>query len=157
VPDLDRPSPRWNEGLASFLEDLATEELEGRPVLMERNRALLGWLRTKVEERPELREVPLADYGRAEMTDFAYSVGAAMFAVLYELTGPEAFRGIVGGFYQRYQASGATTDDLVSYAGSVAPFSLEAFFVDWVQTTGWVERVRAYGTVEEIAASYRRD
>jgi hypothetical protein len=76
--------------------------------------------------------------------------------VLHELVGPGAFREIVGGFYRRYHASGATTSDLASYARSVAPVGLDVFFDDWIYTTGWVERVKTYGTAQEIAASYGR-
>lgn len=157
VPPLDVPSPRWNEGLASFLEEVATEKIEGRPVLAERVGDRVSWLREMLERRPELRTVPLIDYGRANMTDFSYSVGMIFFAVLYELVGHDAFGEIVGGFYERYLSSGATTDDFLTYALSVSEMDLDLLFKDWIYSTGWTGLVADHGSAVAIARRYRRD
>jgi len=157
VTDLDGPSPRWNEGLASYLEELASEELQGVEAVAPRVEVVVDWLRDMLERRPRLSRVPLIDYGKEQMTDFSYSVGMVFFAVLHELAGEEGFREIVGGFYQRYAAHGATTDQFTDYARRVGPPSVERLVRDWIYSTGWTKVVRGNGTLEEIAASYRRD
>ena len=60
APSLDRPFCRWNEGLASFLEDLTQEKLGGAPALdkrAENSRAAprTGRQRAAVEVRPDDR------------------------------------------------------------------------------------------------------
>lgn len=89
VPSSDRPSPRLNEGLASFLEYLVTQELSGTPVVDRRANQLIAWLRTSVQDHQDWRTVPLVDYGRARLTDLSYSVGALYFDLVYRLVGPE--------------------------------------------------------------------
>ena len=51
VIPTDQPSPRWNEGLASFLAYLTAEELDGRTVLHERVASRMQRLR---EQLPNL-------------------------------------------------------------------------------------------------------
>jgi hypothetical protein len=75
VTPTDRPSPRWNEGLASFLAYLTAEELDGRTVLNERAALRMRQLRETFAEQPHYRETPLIDYGTAQLTDLSYRVG----------------------------------------------------------------------------------
>src|SRR3972149_6477562 len=51
VPPTDRPSPRWNEGQASFLEYLVTQEVTGKPIVDARASQLVDWLRGGVPKR----------------------------------------------------------------------------------------------------------
>lgn len=155
VPPLDNPSPRWNEGQASFLEYLAAEEIEGRDAVDQRFVGIVGWLRGRSGMSPELRDVPLIDYGKEQMTDYSYTAGMLLFAVIYELVGAADFNRIIGGFYEKYHVSGATTDDFVRYANSVTELDLGRFFSDWVYSTGWLELVTAHDTAAEMAAVYR--
>ena len=155
VPPTDLPSPRWNEGLASYVEERAVETLEERSVLDERVTLTIEQLREQLDTRPELGRVPLIDYGREDMTGYSYRVGMLLFGVLEELVGPEAFGEAIGGFYREYYETGGSTDDFVVYADRVTAADLSDFFEDWVYSTGWADRVRTRGSLEELAAPYR--
>lgn len=156
VPSIERPSPRWNEGLASFLEHLVTQELSGTPIVDARANQLIAWLRTSVDEHPDWRTVPLADYGRARLTDLSYSVGALYFDLVYRLAGPEAFRRIVGGFSTRFGAQGASLRDLVEWERTNSPVDLSELNQDWIFGTAWIDRVRRWTSITDIEAYYRR-
>lgn len=155
VPPLDTPSPRWNEGLASFVEEVATERIEGRRVVDAAVGVVINRLRETLERRPDLGTVPLVDYGRENMTDFSYSVGMVFFAVLYELVGHDRFGEIVGGFHERYQSSGATTDDFNEYASSAAGVDLGPLFRDWFYSTRWTGLLAEHSSAAAIADRYR--
>jgi aminopeptidase N len=154
APDLDRPSPRWNEGLGSFLQQLATEAINGRPTRADRADRLIGWLRDHLARRPEWRDVPLSDYGRAQMTDLSYSVGALFFDLLYRTVGLDHFNRIVGGYYQERALSGGTTRDFVAHARRVAGARVDPLAQDWIFTTGWAQRIERAPSIEALAASY---
>src|SRR3970282_645177 len=103
------PSPRWEEGQASFLEYLVTQELTGKPLVDARANQLVDWLRGSLPTRPAWKTVPLADYGRAGQTDLSYSVGAVYFDLLYRLAGRDAFNKIISSFATDFGARGGRT------------------------------------------------
>lgn len=148
-------SPRWNEGLATFLEYRTADELEGTATLDERVAFIAGWVLDLLEKRPELGDVRMADYGERGTTDLAYSVGMLMFDALHRTVGPETFDAIVGGFYRRFVESGASTDDFVAFADESTELDLRPLFDDWLYTTRWRERLAAGESIEEMAAGYR--
>ncbi|HVP14078.1 MAG TPA: hypothetical protein VMS88_00960, partial [Terriglobales bacterium] len=80
VEDTDSPSPRWNEGLASFLENLMMEELDGWTRRAAADSSTIVWLKGRLAADTSLSRVPLVDYGRRSMTDWSYSVGGILFA-----------------------------------------------------------------------------
>jgi hypothetical protein len=133
--------PRWDEGLATYLQYLTAERLEGRPVVDAAAEGIIRWLRARLEQEPRLREIPLADYGKAGLTDFAYTVGMLMFRELHRRVGDEAFREIVGGYYARFHATGGSTADFVRHADDVVAEDLRPFFETWLFGTGWVAEV----------------
>lgn len=133
--------PRWDEGLATYLQYLTAERLEGRPVVDAAAEGITRWLHAKFEQEPRLREIPLADYGKAGLTDLAYPVGMLMFRALHRRVGDEAFREIVGGYYARFHATGGSTADFVRHADDVVAEDLRPFFETWLFGTGWVEEV----------------
>ena len=154
VVSRDSVSPRWDEGLATFLEYRTLGELSGRPVLRERAAAVAESIRRRFREQPPLAGTPLAAYGRAGLTDLSYSVGMLMFYVLDGVVGRERFDRIVGGYYQRYTATGATTDDFVAYARSVGGPEIDRFFHDWLFTAAWYDRVRDGADPEALVRAY---
>ena len=83
VSSLDRPFCRWNEGLASFLEDLTQERLDSAPLLDKRAERMARWLLERAGSEPGLKSVPMIDYGQEGMTRYAYSTGMLMFYGLY--------------------------------------------------------------------------
>ena len=157
VPDREPQSPRWNEGLASYLQFRVADELEGRNDLEEILASRTQRLRERLAGDPKLTSVPFADYGKAGMTDESYPVGRLMFAVLEKTVGPEKFREIVGGFYQKYKVTGATTQELIAFAVQAGGAPVETLLSEWMTSTRWAERILAGQSLSEIAASYRRD
>jgi len=84
-PDLDRPSPRWNEGLSMWLQQVIAENPEGLNASSER--AVAGVLDSPDER---LKSVPFASYGTQGMTDASYGVGRLYFLVLERVVGRDA-------------------------------------------------------------------
>ena len=154
APDLDNPAPRWNEGLATFLENLLSERLDGWTGRAARDSVWIAWIRQASASDSALRKVPLVEYGRRGMTDYSYSVGALMFGALYELVGADDFGRIVGGYYQRFP-NGGTTRDFAAFAAHAGTRDLTDFFDDWLFTTRWTGRVAAAKSAKELAAAYR--
>jgi aminopeptidase N len=154
----ERPSPRWDEGLAMFLQQLlldvfagdqdlsAVEGLAGR--LRER-------LKTQFENEPRLGEIPPIEYGNEDVTDLSYRVDMLMFGVLYHLIGQEGLNSLVGGFYQEHHDAAASTDDFVARAKEIAPVNLDRFFEDWLYGTGYTRFLDSDVTLAQIADTYR--
>jgi hypothetical protein len=155
VPPTDRPSPRWNEGEASFLEYLVTQEVTGKPLVDERANQLVDWLRGELPKHESWRTTPLINYGRAGMTDLAYSVGALYFDLLYRLAGREAFNRIIGGFANEFGVSGGSTKDLMDIVRKTATVDLTRLNNDWILTPAWAERVAQSANIQALEAYYR--
>jgi hypothetical protein len=153
APDLENPPPRWNEGLATFLENLLSERLDGWTGRAARDSARIARTRQEVAADSTLRTVPFAEYGRRGMTDNSYTVGALMFGTLYELVGTDGFGKIVGGYFQKFP-DGGTTRDFATFGARATATDLTTFFDDWLFTTRWTERVAQAGSVKELAAGY---
>ncbi len=154
----DRPSPRWDEGLATFHQALMVDVFAGDQslsaveALAERLRIRL---RTQFERDPRLGNTPPIDYGKEDVTDLSYRVGMLMFGVLYHLVGQEGLNELIGGFYQEHYASGASTTDFVARANSIAPLDLDSFFQDWLYSTGYTRFLDSDLTLVQIANGYR--
>lgn len=154
--DTDAPSPRWNEGLSSFLEHLAFERLEGDSVVERRGTQLVQWLAESLPGHPDWAAHPMVDYGQAQMTDLSYSVGAIFFEILYRTMGEEAFMGALADFYGRYGATGANTEDLVTTLSRHTPTDLTPIYRDWLYTTRWAGLVAVRGSLKDLVALYGR-
>jgi hypothetical protein len=157
VPATDPPSPRWNEGLAQFLAELAVERIDGRPAVDRALDEYLAGIRRRFEEEPRLRGIPMADYGREQVTGLSYRVGMVMFAVLYRLVGHERFTQIVGQFHRDYGESGGSTRDFVENSIQVAgdDVDLARFFDEWIFTARWYDHVAAGTSVDRLVEEYR--
>ncbi|MBI2571301.1 MAG: hypothetical protein HYV63_30210 [Candidatus Schekmanbacteria bacterium] len=156
VRATDRPSPRWNEGLASFLEFLAAQELTGERVVDARATQLVDWLRQELPGHPAWRKIPLADYGRNGLTDLSYSVGALFFDLLYRLAGKETFNAIIRKYAADFGGRGGSTKDLAETIRKTASIDLSPLLTDWLFTTGWTERIAHDAGIAELAAWYGR-
>jgi hypothetical protein len=152
--DTDSPSPRWNEGLAMFLQNLLREDLDAWPGRTANEAQRIESLKRRTAADSLLRVVPFIDYGRHGMTDRSYTVGSVMFAALFELLGPVEFNNVVGG-YSRQFATGGETRDLVAFAKRTSSRDLSAFFDDWVFTTRWTAVLAAATSSRELANHYR--
>jgi hypothetical protein len=154
----DRPSPRWEEGLAMFLQQLLVDVFNGDDSLsaVEGLAARMrSRLKTQFENEPRLGEIPPILYGKEDVTDLSYRVGMLMFGVLYYLIGQDEFNQLVGGFYQEHHTGTASTADFVSHANNVAPLNLDRFFQDWLYGTEYTRFLDGDLTLAQIADSYR--
>ncbi len=155
VPSLDRPSCRWEEGLASFLAALAQERLDGAPSLDEKAQKTARRQLERAAADREVRDVPMIDYGKAGMTGDSYRTGLLMCFTLYRLVGPDAFRAIVSGVY-RDNPGGATAATLVREAEKRGGAAVRPLFDDWFFTTRWVEILSSGADVRTVADRYRK-
>ncbi len=151
--ERDSAPPRWNEGLATFLEYRIAERLDGGSV-DERARFLAGWLDGLYARRPELAGIPMREFGRRQETGLSYSVGMLFFHVLERVLGGERFNAVYRGFYQRYAATGATTDEFAGHVRSAAGCDVDRLLNDWLYTARWRDELRAAGSLDALARSY---
>ncbi len=155
VPDRERPSPRWNEGLATFLQWRLAGELDaGLPLRVHAERTTQSLLR-RCETGARCGSIPMASYGAAGATDLSYSVGMLMFAALYEVMGAPAFDRTYRAFFQQHRVSGAATPDLVA-AFRRADKRTSRIFEEWMSTTRWYTRLAAGESFEALVADYAR-
>jgi aminopeptidase N len=154
APDIDPAPPRWNEGLASFLQGLMQEKLNHWPGRRAREEQRIANLKRDIAADSMLRTVPLAEYGAHDMTGRSYTVGNIMFSAYRDLVGEAAFNKTVGGFYQQFNRGG-TTADFVALAKTNAPREISKFFDDWIYSTRWTQIIASSSNVNEIAAHYR--
>lgn len=153
VRDTDAPSPRWNEGLAMFLQDLLRERVNGWPGRDEDVRSVIARVKQRMAQDSTLRQVPFIEYGSRNMTGRSYAVGELMFATLYGWIGETDFNRIVGGYYQRFTTGGGTRD-FVAFAERATDHDLTAFFDDWFFTTRWTDLVSSATSVADLVAHY---
>jgi hypothetical protein len=156
VESTDTPPPRLEEGLASFLEFLVTEEVTGEAVVDARANKVIEWLRAELPKHPEWRRVPLVDYGRADLTDVSYSVGALFFDLLYRIAGRDAFNKTIAAYLAHFGATGGGTNDLAREAQATASVDLSDLLHDWLYTPDWTGRIAQPIRVEDLANHYRR-
>lgn len=155
VPATDRPSPRLEEGLASFLQDLAAESLSGHPMVDQRANQVLDRLRNELPRNPAWTRTPPQDYGRARLTDLSYSVGALWFDLLYHVAGSDAFNRIVREYYAAHHDAGGSTEDLLALIQQVAGSRTDALVEDWVRTARWTDRIREWKDIGELRRLYQ--
>lgn len=152
--DRELGSSRWNEGLATFLEDLMQEQLNAWPGRKEHEQRRIAFLARQMSSDSSLRTVPFIDYGTHEMTGRSYTVGQVMFSALYNLVGETQFNRVIGGYYQQF-ANGGTTRDFVAFAKKSSSRDLSKFFDDWIFTTHWTGLLANAKSVDDIVAHYQ--
>jgi hypothetical protein len=154
APDREHPSPRWNEGLASFLEYRMAAELDGwndwEGVLQRRMASLLRRCAPPVR----CNAVPLARFGQAGMTDLSYGTGLALFYALDRVLGPDEFNRVYREYFQSHQ-SGGSTDELAAAFRSVGPVT-EPILQDWLFTSRWYSRLSSGEALGAMVESYRK-
>lgn len=155
APDKERPSPRWNEGLARYLQFAAYQELNGWRGLDRHLDSLVRALVQRGQRDTTLRTVPLQAYGTAGVTGNSYTVGEVFFALLHRTVGDSAFRSIVGGYWRQYRSTGGTTRDFVEFAARQTPINLDRLVADWIFTTAWYDAAVNAGTFAELVRRYR--
>lgn len=139
--DLDQPSPRWNEGLAMYLQYRLSADIDGYTGL----EAASARIRTRVCEaagqNPLLRSVPFDQYGKRGMTDYSYTVGFLMFTDLERLMSRSALDAGLRAYFQDHQSRGGTTAELEQALQRASPVDLTAAWQRWMTGLGWVAAV----------------
>lgn len=156
VPDLDRPSPRWNEGLAMFLQQRVAVQLDQAEDLDSYMAAIVESRRKALTKVPALMEVAFIEYGQRQMTDDAYRTGQMMFYVLYRVLGEERFDEVLRGFRQANWQLGCTAAEFATYLQKAADGRAKRVMSDWFLTTEWAHRLVAGETLDAMIADYKR-
>jgi hypothetical protein len=78
-----------------------------------------------------------------------------MFGLLEKSVGARKFREIVGGFYQKYRETGATTAEFAAWTKSHGGAPAERLLGDWLTSTRWLERLKSGETLDAMAKGYR--
>jgi hypothetical protein len=154
APDLDRPSPRWNEGFASFMALRLARDLDGWTGLDSTMQASATAIVARLTGSPQA-SIPMRDYGRTGNTDLSYRVGRLLFYLLERTTSPESFNAIVGGYYHRYAGAGGTTQDFLDLAIAKSSHDLRPLFRDWMQTTNWLGILQREPSLDHLVEAYR--
>lgn len=154
VADLDAPSPRWNEGLASFLQWRMAEELDGWSDWDARVDRTVQLLMTGCGEASSCASVPMAEFGLAGLTDHSYQLGMLMFKALYDVLGAAMFDRTYAAYYQEHREQGGTTAQLADAFRAVSSKS-DPILADWLFTTRWRARLASGESLAQIIASYR--
>ncbi len=141
--DLDLPTARWNEGLATFLQFRMEQELDGSDAMAATMQAIAEGIVANGDRVSDYTTVPFARYGAAGLTDLSYRVGGLMFHALYTVLGPEAFDGAVRDHFQAHKIDGGTFDDLLEAFQARSSTDLGGFFETWVHTTAWYDQLAA--------------
>jgi hypothetical protein len=153
VPDRDLPSPRWNEGLATYLEKVMSEELDRRTDFKARAGRGVDRVLERAASDPQLGSVPLRDYGARGMTDLSYTVGYLYFYVLERVIGREALLADLREYFQSHKLEGGTLAQLTALLAERSPQSVPVT-ADWVDTARWLEKLRKAGSADAVAETY---
>ncbi len=156
VEPQDPMPPRFeSEGLATFLQYLVQEKLEGKDKAVEEAvQRIRKRLQDQFAKNPSAAGIPMIDLGEKQMTGLAYTKGMLFFYLLYEIMGEEPFLETVGDFYQKYAGSGATAGEFVEFFQAKADADLETLMQDWIFTGKSSELIQSDMTVEEILKRY---
>lgn len=156
VEPKDEFSPRWNEGLATFLEYLVIEKLENREYLDYVTNWYLNVVKRELIKDSIFAHTPLIDFGKQGIESYSYSMGMIMFQLLYKTVGETQFNEIIGSFYQKHYKTGATTHDFVNHANLVSTLDLTNFFNDWVYTTRYKEYLLSDMSIDKMTEIYKK-
>jgi len=150
------PSRFESEGLAMFLQYLVQEKLENKKEVLEKGlKRLSENFCRKCQYNPRCRDVPVIDYGKEGLTDLSYSKGMILFYVLYNLVGEKKFIEIIGTFYQKYNETGAISEDFINHAKEVSKIDLTKFFQEWVYGSESSKYIINQIPIEEIIQEYK--
>jgi aminopeptidase N len=114
---------RWNEGLATFLQEVVAERFDGDPGRLDRElEKHRARLMKHLGDRPEHRGIPLLEAGDRGVTSvFSYSGGGLFFGLLDRRLGRGPLLAVLRDFYQEHHAAGATSDAFATFLAERAP------------------------------------
>ena len=116
-----------------FLQHLVQEKREDKQSATETAvNKMRERLQNNFTQHPDLRDVPMIDYGKEDITDLSYRKGQIFFYILYELMGEDLFLEAMGSFYQKYYETGATAQEFVTHVKDLSPMNLDLLFEEWI-------------------------
>ena len=148
-PDREIPAPRWNEGLATFLQHRVAEAL-GDPGSLD---ARMEDISARAVRSAAGRPAALAELGRLDITDRAYATGAVFFYLLFRIMGAPAFDDALSDWMVRYRVDGSTSEGL-SQSFLSDDESIRRVFADWMDSAEWYDRVTGLATLSELVDYY---
>ncbi len=154
APKTDPQPPRWEEGLAMFLQYLTIEKLEQRNILEQQMQRRLQSLHKTLKENPKYQNIPIIDYGKQNVTRLSYSTGMLFFYTLYSVLGEQNFLNIIGSFYQRYYANGATTEEFINHVKNNSKIDLSKLFSEWFYKADYCRFIISGLSLKEIVQRY---
>ncbi|MBN2412428.1 hypothetical protein JXQ31_12125 [candidate division KSB1 bacterium] len=156
VKSLDKkPCRVESEGYAQFTQFLALEKLENREnAVADAAQRYIDRLRKTFNEKQELQTIPVKDYGIRDMTEYSYTLGMVMFAVLYNKVGERDYNKMIGSFYTKYFVVGATLNDFTRHCKNTVSVDLDRFFDEWIYTTKAISRIAAGKTYTDLLELY---
>lgn len=152
VNPTEKYSPRWNEGLAVFLQYHTDDKLTGKSRLIETSE----WIIKNINEREVFKKIAFKDFGKEKVTELSYRTGMLMFYVLYELIGEEEFNQIIKSFYKKYYQTGANSKEFLAHANKLSDKNLDVLFNDWFYTTNYVDLIQKGYKVNDIVNYYKK-
>ena len=155
APDSEMPSPRWNEGWGRYIQRVAAEVLDERPMSATEADELVRALQTRAESQPRLGEVPLVRYGAERLTDYSYRVGGMYFQILERLIGREQLLSRYREYFQQHKQSGGSTAQLFAVLRAGGGRSVESLTRDFITSAAWLEAVRQAPTFDALVQHYR--
>jgi len=156
IPLDPQPCRVESEGLAQFLQFLLLKKLNNQVNAIEdAAEKYLKRIQTSFKKNPKYRTIPMKDYGIQGMTDYSYTLGMVVFAILYEMVGDNHFNKMIGTFYSKYDKTGATLDDFINICKKEAPIDLTLFLNDWLDTTKAIDDVIEGKTYKEFVHYYK--
>ncbi len=157
VTSLDSaPCRVESEGFATFMQFLAEEKRMGKAGAVASGvERLSEQVRRSFEREPRSATVPMIRLGEERMTDLAYTKGGVFFAVMHELVGQEPFNQIIRRHYERFAATGATTEQFVETCRAVAGSRLDKLFDEWLLGAQSSELFKNKDSLQQMVDRYR--
>lgn len=152
----DTLSPRWNEGLSTFMEYLTVEKLDSQQVLDKATRRMYMMLNEEFSRHPEYKNTAMINFGKADIQGLSYTAGMIMFHVLYRLVGESEFHKLIGSFYQKYYNEGAATEQFIEHIRNNSETDLNKFIDEWMTGTGYCRYITGNIPVDQIALQYKQ-
>jgi hypothetical protein len=156
VKDPSLTPSRWSEGLAMYLQEIVWRELDedSEDLGSTWNNAFQG-LKRQLDEHPEYRDVPLIQSGERNLTSvLSYRGGQLMFALLERGLGQQRLLELLGAFYQRYAASGATSEEFAEFVVSQAP-NAKRVIDEWFLGSAYSDLVLAEPDFDALVLRYQ--
>lgn len=155
APSNDQNPPRWEEGLAMFLQYLTVEKLEQRPALENGSQSMINRLKKTYAKRPQYKNIPMIRFGKESVTGLSYSAGMLFFYTLYSVVSETEFLKLIGSFYQEYYNTGATTEEFINHVKKNSSIDLTKLLNEWFYKPAYSKYIVDGLTIKQIIEKYK--